>query len=128
MWVVYAPSSTLSNLFTICTCISITDYLEDAYYQTGAGSCYGFLGNTNLIRGRCCLLVWLWTLWFLPCSLSPYCSFAVTRVCMLLFTWVTSWSSLIPSMLIRKAKLSCVVLWFVGLHIYSSKSDLHLMQ
>ena len=52
---------------------------------------YGLLGNTNLINGRFCLLGWLWPLWFPPCSLNMYCSFAVTRIlCYYLLWWYPS--------------------------------------
>ena len=45
--------------------------------------------------------------------LNQYCSSAVTRVCMLLFTWMISRSLLTPSVLARKLKLSCSVFWFI---------------
>ena len=62
-------------------------------------------------------------------TLSPYCSFVITRICVLLFTWMISWSLLTPSMLARQLILSCAHFWFhLCLDINFSKSNLHLMQ
>ena len=57
--------------------------------------------TTNLISGRICLLGWLCSLWYSPPSLNPYCSFAVTRVFMVLFIWMIFLAWLTLSMLER---------------------------
>ena len=57
---------------------------------------HGYFGNTNLISGRFYLSGWLWTLGLSLLSLNPYSSIAITRVCVLLFTWTISWSVLNP--------------------------------
>ena len=74
-------------------------------------------GNTNLISGRFCILDWLWPLEFYLFSLNPDCPFAITRVYVLLFTWMISWSFLNPSMLARKFILYCAIFLFVLVYI-----------
>ena len=68
---------------------------------------YSLFDNTNLISGRCFPLDWLWTLRFSPWSLNSYCSFAVTRVSVLLFILMISWSLLCMGL---QDSLSLVVL------------------
>ena len=70
-------------------------------------------GHSNLISERFCHLGWLWPLRFPPHSLNQYCSIAITRVFMLLFIWMISWSLLALSMLERELKPFCAVYWFV---------------
>ena len=50
---------------------------------------------------------------FSNCSLSPYCSFAITVVCILLYPWMISRSLLTPSVLARELKISCTPFWFI---------------
>ena len=47
-----------------------------------------------------------------PHSLNPYCFFAITRVFVLLFIWMISWSQLALCVLSREVK-PCVLSWFV---------------
>ena len=44
---------------------------------------------------------------FSPCWLNPYCSFDITRIFVLLFFWMISWSWLALSMLTRDLEPSC---------------------
>ena len=60
-----------------------------------------------------CLFGWIWPLGFAPHSLNLYCSYAITRVYMLLYTWKIYWSLLTPGMLTRELRLSCAVFWFI---------------
>ena len=46
-------------------------------------------------------------------SLNPYCSFVITRVCVLYFTCIISWFFITPSMLAKELKLSCAHFWFI---------------
>ena len=88
---------------------------------------YGLFGTTYLITGRFCLLGWPQLLEFSPHLLNPCCCFAIARVCMS-FSWMMDWFVLTPSMLARQLQLSYAPLFFLGLHINFSKSDLHLKQ
>ena len=74
------------------------------------------------------LFGWLQLQEFSPHSINPYCSFAITRLCVLLFTLMISWYLLAPSMLTSEFKPSCALLVCLGLHISLSNSELHLMQ
>ena len=58
---------------------------------------------------------------------KPYCSFADARAFVLMYVWMTSWSSLTQNMPIRGHKSFCALYWFVldymsmfpGLHLIS---------
>ena len=89
---------------------------------------YSLFGNINLNKGRFFLLGLLQSLGFSSHSLNPYCSFAIARVCMLLYTWKISWSLLTSIMLARRLKLSFALLLHLGLHIQFFKSDFHSTQ
>ena len=62
-------------------------------------------------------------------SPNLFCSFAITRVSVLLSTWMTSWSWFVLSGQVRGHICFCFpCLSHLGLHINFSKSDLHLSQ
>ena len=63
---------------------------------------YTLVCNTDFINGRFCHLGQLWDLRFSPYSLNPYYSFPTTRIFVLLFIWMISWSWLTISMLDRE--------------------------
>ena len=97
-------------LFLLLTCIVIYIFL----FFSITVAFYRLLGNTNLINGKFCILGWLWPLEFLPPSLNPYCSFAITIV-------------LTQSKHAGK-RAESFLCSHLGLHINYSKSKLHLTQ
>ena len=117
MWVAYISYSTLSNLIAICTYLlfktptirqvwthiqhrdhAFSIDIKDAYlhipivkhYYHHHHHFYSLFGNTNLISGRFCILDCLLPLCFSLLPLNLYCSFAITRVCMSLFTLINT--------------------------------------
>ena len=65
---------------------------------------------------------------FMPFT-NLFCSFAIAKVCMLLYIWMTSWFSFTLKWVGKRAHLFlCSLLACFGLHINFSKSDLHLSQ
>ena len=97
---------------------------------------YILFGIMCLINGRFYLLGLPKPLGFLNPSQNLFCSFAITRTCVLLFIWMTSWSLFALSGQVRGHAYFCVPCWSFlcsllvcfGLHINFSKSDLHLSQ
>ena len=69
---------------------------------------YVLFGTMCLISGRFLLLGWPQPLGFSPPELNLFCSFAITRVSVLLSIWMTSWSWLILSRQIRGFTCFCV--------------------
>ena len=144
--VAYIPSLTLSDLIAICTHLPFRWLLSDKYK---------FLFNKDIIFSIDLKDSYidipiikhhhhfLWFVWhhqtyqwkFLPFglvttfslhSLNPYCLYA--RICILLFTWMISWSLIVPSLWEDSSAVLCSLLVLLGLHINFSKSDLHLMK
>ena len=90
---------------------------------------YILLGIMCLISGRFYLLGLLQPLGFLCPSPNLFCSFAITRVCVLLFIWMTFWSLFTLTRWGNRAQLFLYsLLVCLGLHIHFSKSDLCLSQ
>ena len=90
---------------------------------------YDQFDTTHLISGRFYLLGWPQPLGFSQPSLNLFCSFAITRVSVLLSIWMTSWYWFALSGQAReRAHFLCSILVFLGLHVNFSKSDLWLTQ
>ena len=90
---------------------------------------YVLFGVMCLISGRFYLLGLPQPLGFLHPSPNLFCSFAVTKICILLSIWMTSWSLFALKWAGKRAHLFlCSLLVHLGLHINFSKSDLCLSQ
>ena len=86
-------------------------------------------GIMCLISGRFYLLGLPQPLGFLHPSQNLFCSFAITKVCILLYIWMTSWSLVHSNLAGKSAHLFlCSLLFHLGLHINFSKSVLCLSQ
>ena len=73
---------------------------------------YNLFGTTPLISGRLYLLGWPQPLGFSQPSLNLSCSFAITRVSVLLSIWMKSWSWFTLSGQVRQFTHFCVPYWF----------------
>ena len=90
---------------------------------------YILFGVMCLISGRFYLLGLLQLLGVFCPSPNLFCSFAVTRVCVLLSIWMTSWSSFALSGWVRGHICFCVPCWSILVYIsIFPKSDLCLSQ
>ena len=70
-----------------------------------------------LICGMFCLLGLPQPLGFLRSSPNLFCSFAITKVCILLSIWMTSWSSFTLSGWVRGHTCFCVPCWSILVYI-----------
>ena len=77
-----------------------------------------------ILTGIMCLISLLQSLGFLPTSQNLFCSFAVTRACVILFIWMISWSLFALSGQVRGHACFVFLLVCLGLHINLSKLDL----
>ena len=132
--VTYDPYSTWSDLITLCTYLPLICLLSDRFCNLLNSvfllfllismmpiclflllsitiTFYSLFSYTNLISGRFFHLGWWWLEEF-----HPYCSFAITRVFMLLYIWLIFWSWLTLSILVRELCPSALLV-FLGLHI-----------
>ena len=144
------PMLNSSDLITTCTYLLLRCLLSDRYNNLFNRAIILFLlisnmhiyiflllsitftfsilfGNTNFISGGFFHLGWPWLLGFSPHSVNPYCSFAVTRVFVLLFIWHVSGSYLFYMCCKGAQTVMCLLLVHLGLHINLSKSELYLM-
>ena len=78
---------------------------------------YILFGVMCLISGRFYLLGLPQPLGFLHPSPNLFCSFAITRVCVLLSIWMTSWSLFPLSGQVRRHACFCVPCWSVLVYI-----------
>ena len=78
---------------------------------------YILFGIMCLINGRFYLLGLPQPLGFLHPSENLFCSFAITRVCILLSIWMTSWSSFALSRWVRGHACFCVPCWSILVYI-----------
>ena len=90
---------------------------------------YDLFGRIYHINGRFYLLGWPQPLQFSQPSLNLSCSFAITRVSILLSFWITSWSWFALCGQVRElTQFLCTLLVHLELHINFSRSDLCLTQ
>ena len=73
---------------------------------------YHLFSTTYLLSGRFCLLGWSHPLKFFTALTNLLCSFAVTRVSVLLSIWMTSWSWFAVSGQVGGLAHFCVPCWF----------------
>ena len=78
---------------------------------------YILFGIMFLISGRFYLLGWPQPLGFFHPSPNLFCSYAITRVCMLLSVWVRSWSSFALRGKVRGHACFFVPCWSVWVYI-----------
>ena len=103
----HVPSSKMPTIRHVWQLIQLGHYafsidLQDAYlhiYIVKHHHC--FLQFVCLISGRFCPFGWPQPLGFSLPSLNLFCSLAITRVSVLLFIWMTSWSWFVPSGQVR---------------------------
>ena len=134
----YIPSFKMPTLKNVGQLIQQGDFafsidLRDAYLHIPIVKhhhhFYILFGVMCLISGRFSLLGLPQPLGFLHPSENQFCSFAITKVCILLSIWVTSWSLFTLKWAGKRACLFlCSLLVCLGVHINFSKSDLHLSQ
>ena len=74
---------------------------------------YILFGIMCLISGRFYPLGLPQPLGFLPPSQNLFCSFAISRACILLFIWMTSWSLFTLSGQVRGHTCFCVPCWSI---------------
>ena len=78
---------------------------------------YILFGVMCLISGRFYLLGLPQPLWCLRSPPNLFCSFVITKVCILLSIWMTSWSSFALSMWVRGHTCFCVPCWSILVYI-----------
>ena len=78
---------------------------------------YILCGVMCLINGRCYPLGLPQPLGFLHCSPNLFCSFAITKVCVLLSIWMTFWSLFALSGQVRGHACFCVPCWSILVYI-----------
>ena len=84
---------------------------------------YILFGIMGLISGRFYLLGLLQPLGFLHPSQNLYCSFATTRIYILLFIWMTSWSSFTLSRWVGGHICFCIPCWSILVYISNFPSQ-----
>ena len=78
---------------------------------------YILFGRMYLFSRRFCLLGLPQPLGFLCSSPNLFCSFAITKVCILLSIWMTSWSLFALRWQVRGLTCFCVPCWSILVYI-----------
>ena len=78
---------------------------------------YMLFGIMCLVSGRFYLYGLPQPLWYLCPSPNLFCSFAITKVCILLSIWMTSWSLFALSGWVRGHACFCVLSWSTLVYI-----------